>query len=63
MELRKVERKTANGGWEQIVFNELREGDLFKLYNEDDGGVTYMATSDPFPAEPEGNYGIEAELA
>ena len=62
MELRKVERKTASG-WDEIVFNELREGDLFKLHNEDDGEVTQTAKSDPFPAEPEGNYGIEAELA
>lgn len=68
---RKVERQTADGGWEHIGFDELRKGDLFKLYDEEgqepkyeDGTTVYVANSDPYPAgPPDGNYGIEADIA
>lgn len=68
---RKVERQTAGGTWEEIGFDELKKGDLFKLYDEpktghvyEDGNTIYVANSDPFPAgSPDGNYGIEADIA
>lgn len=71
---RKVERQTADGGWEEIGFDELKRGDLFKLYEGEgadpthpvyeDGTVVYVANSDPYPGgPPEGNYGIEADVA
>ena len=68
---RKVERQTADGGWEEIGFDELKKGDLFKLYDGEgadptyeDGSVVYVANGDPYPAgPPDGNYGIEADVA
>jgi len=67
---RKVERLTADGSWEQIGFDELKKGDRFKLYDGEgegeiyeDGSDVYVATGHVFPTTPEGNFGIEAELA
>jgi hypothetical protein len=71
---RKVERQTADGVWEEIGFDELKKGDLFKLYDDptiepgkpvyEDGKTVYVANGDPYPAgPPDGNYGIEADIA
>lgn len=69
MDFRKVERKTGGEQWEEIPFSALRKGDHFKLYDQpgdkifEDGSQVYVAKGDPFPCEPTGNFGIEADNA
>ena len=70
MAFRKVERQTANGGWEAIRFAELKKGDLFTLYDSDsdgrveDGNTVYIAKSDAEVChDSEGNFVIEADYA
>lgn len=66
-QFRKTEKRNAAGDFEACKFEELKEGDVFKLMEEDDGGDrslgTFQATSDATPAEPEGNFGIACKPA
>lgn len=63
---RRVERKNGEN-WDVITFDQLRKGDLFKLYDPvgepqwENGDQIYIAKGDAFPCEPGGNYGIEAD--
>ena len=66
---RRVERKRGDG-WEEITFDLLKKGDLFKLYDPicegqiEDGNTIYIAKSDAEVChEPDGNYVIEADYA
>lgn len=63
---RRVERKNGEN-WDVITFDQLRKGDLFKLYDPVDdmqwenGKQVYIANSDATPCEPNGNYVVEAD--
>lgn len=70
MEYRKVEQ-LHSGSWIVIPFENLKSGDTFRLFDEtngasgetdtiEDGTTDYIATSDAFSCEPQGNFGIEA---
>ena len=58
---RKVERLSRQGTWEEIPFQALTEGDLFKMTEADgtpvDGGQICIADSRPFPTEA--TFGIQ----
>jgi len=58
---RKVERLSRQGTWEEIPFQALTEGDLFKMTEADgtpvDGGQICRADSRPFPTEA--TFGIQ----
>lgn len=70
MEYRRVEQ-SHSGAWIVIPFENLKSGDTFRLFDEtngasgetkpiEDGTVIYVATSDAYPCQPEGNFSIEA---
>jgi hypothetical protein len=66
LKLRRVERKTASGEFEEIKFADLKKRDEFKLYDPEgiepryeDGSVVYTALTDPVPEGTEGNYGVK----
>lgn len=68
MDFRRVLR-LENGAFAEIAFKDLKKGDVFRLFDSldgpvhEDGSQTYVASGDPFPVPPEGNYGIEFEHA
>jgi hypothetical protein len=65
-EWRKIE-KYEKGVWILCKMRDLKDGDLFRMFEGDGktftwcGHKDFYAISAPFPvAEPEGNWGIEA---
>lgn len=64
MDFRKVERLDGET-WAEIPFENLRTGDTFRLFDItsdpiENGTTNYIATSDAFPCEPDGNWGVES---
>lgn len=68
MELRRVERRNADGAFTEIAFADLKKGDEFKLYDRpggtiyEDGEQVYRALTDAVPVSPEdGKWIVESE--
>lgn len=65
---RRAERKVKDD-WQEIKFETLKTGDVFRLFNptgdpvrDREGKTIFKATSDAYPEpEPVGNFGIKVE--
>lgn len=59
-QFRKTERRNDNGDFEPCLFETLKKGDVFRLFEAEGEPLmgTFRAISDAIPQEPEGNFGI-----
>jgi hypothetical protein len=63
IEFRRTWKRGANGEWQEVEFERLRVGDVFKL-EDTSKGVTYLTGkvgTTPQPCEPPGNWTFESD--
>jgi hypothetical protein len=62
LKMRVTEKLLEDGSFLRIEFDELREGDQFKLTDPndefEDGKLLFTCTSDAEPCDPEGNWSV-----
>lgn len=60
MDFAPTQRRNQSGEWEDVAFEDLKVGDVFRQQRDGNWEQPFVVNTSPDPCEPPGNFGLTA---